>query len=61
MHDDFQHDLFLSHSAKNKHDGCDVENELALAIINLAPRGLKADFGPGNAETFRRAELAALN
>ena len=40
--------------AKNKHDGCDVENELALAVMNLALLGIEADFGPGHADTFGR-------
>jgi len=44
----------LSFRTKNKHDGSVVENELALAIMNLALRGIDADFGPENAHTFRR-------
>ena len=40
--------------AKNKHDASVVENKLALAIMNLALRGIEADFGPEHADTFRR-------
>jgi len=46
--------VYLGFRAKNKHDASVVENELALAIMNLALRGIEADFGPENADTFRR-------
>jgi len=39
--------------AKNKHDGSVAVTELATAIVNLALRGIDADFGPENADTFR--------
>ena len=32
-----------------------------LAIMNLVLRGIRAGFGPENADTFRRAKLAVLN
>jgi len=32
--------------------------KLCLAIMNLALRGIEADFGPENADTFRRVSIA---
>lgn len=43
--------------AKNKHDASVVVNDSTLAIMNLAPRGIKADFSPpagAGPNTFRR-------
>ena len=46
--------LCLWFVAKSKHHSSIVGNEMALAIMNLAMRGIEADFGPENADTFRR-------